>query len=124
MSRKYCVIKENQRMRTLLSIIKSHYISDNKDSLQEVNLEHVLNNIDNLDIRTIVKNAWHDLQITIGTEIRLLENNCKKSFINRLYKKSNDLNFMVTRVDNNANSVNDFAFETSNSQVEVKYINI
>ena len=82
MSRKYCVIKENQMMRALLSIIKSHYISDNKASLQEVNLEHVLNNIDNLDIRTVVKNAWHDLQITIGSEIRLLENNCKKSFIN------------------------------------------
>jgi len=124
MSRKYCVIKENQRIRTLLSIIKSHYISNNTDSLQEVNLEHVLNNIDNLDIRTVVKNAWHDLQITIGTEIRLLENNCKKSFINRLYQKSNDLNFMVTRADNNTNSVNDSAFETSNSQVEVKYINI
>lgn len=124
MSRKYCVIKENQRMRTLLSIIKSHYKSDNKDSLQEVNLGHVLNNIDNLDIRTIVKNAWHDLQITIGSEIRLLENNCKKSFINRLYKKSNDLNFMVTRADNNLNSINDSVIETSNLQIEVKYINI
>ena len=124
MSRKYCVIKENKRMRTLLSIIKSHYNSDNKDSLQEVNLGHVLNNIDNLDIRTIVKNAWHDLQITIGYEIRLLENNCKKSFINRLYKKSNDLNFMVTRADNNLNSINNSAIETSNLQIEVKYINI
>ncbi len=120
MSRKYCVIKENQRMRTLLSIIRSHYHSDNKDSLQEVNLGHVLNNIDNSDIRTVVKNAWHDLQITIGSEIRLLENNCKKSFINRLYKKSNDLNFIVTRADNNSKH----AIETFNSQVEVKYINI
>ena len=120
MSRKYCVIKENQRMRALLSIIKSHYNSDNKDSLQEVNLGHVLNNIDNSDIRTVVKNAWHDLQITICTEIRLLENNCKKSFINRLYKKTNDLNFMVTRADNNSDSI----IETSNHQIEVKYINI
>ncbi|MDE4942837.1 normocyte binding protein 2b, partial [Francisella tularensis subsp. holarctica] len=45
MSRRYCVIKENQKMRTLLSIIKSNNNTDNKDSLQEVNLEHVLNRI-------------------------------------------------------------------------------
>lgn len=87
MSRRYCVIKENQKMRTLLSIIKSNYNSDNKDSLQEVNLEHVLNRIFDQDIKVLVKNAWKDLEIIAGQEIRLLENNSKKNFINRLYKK-------------------------------------
>ncbi|QLE78343.1 normocyte binding protein 2b [Francisella sp. Scap27] len=120
MSKKYCVIKESQRMRTLLTIIKAHYESDNKDSLQEVNLEHVLNNVVNEDIKGIIKNAWRDLQITIGFEIRLLENNCKKSLINRLYKKTEDMSFIVT-------STNDDFFsriQDYSSQVELKLINI
>lgn len=53
----------------------------------EVNLEHVLNRIFDQDIKVLVKNAWKDLEIIAGQEIRLLENNCKKNFINRLYKK-------------------------------------
>ncbi|MDE5002964.1 normocyte binding protein 2b, partial [Francisella tularensis subsp. holarctica] len=71
------------------------YNSDNKDSLQEVNLENVLNIILDQDIKVLVKNAWKDLEIIDGQEIRLLENNCKKNFINRIYKKTNDINFIV-----------------------------
>lgn len=124
MSRKYCVIKENQRMRTLLSIIKSNYCSDNKDSLQEVNLEHVLNKIFNDDIKSLVKNAWKDLEILAGgREIRLLENNCKKSFINRLYKKAKDMSFIIKTPDQNKNS--GFSVSSKNSlELEHKYIEI
>ncbi|AIT08700.1 normocyte binding protein 2b [Candidatus Francisella endociliophora] len=124
MSRKYCVIKENQGMRTLLSIIKSNYYSDNKDSLQEVNLEHVLNRISNNDIKKLVKNAWKDLEtLAGGQEIRLLENNCKKSFINRLYKKSKDMSFIIKT--QNQKEVSNFDISSKNSlELEHKYIEI
>lgn len=119
MSKRYCVIKENERMRTLLTIIEAHYESDNIDSLQEVNLGHVLNNVANEDIRDVIQSAWRDLQISIGFEIRLLENNCKKSFINRLYNKSDDMSFMV-----NANEEFISQIHNDNSLVELKYINV
>ncbi|AVC44359.1 normocyte binding protein 2b [Francisella tularensis subsp. novicida] len=123
MSRRYCVIKENQKMRTLLSIIKSNYNSDNKDSLQEVNLEHVLNRIFDQDIKVLVKNAWKDLEIIAGQEIRLLENNCKKNFINRLYKKTKDMNFIIKAELNDETAVVNFNSK-NNLKLEHKYINI
>ncbi|OIN83398.1 normocyte binding protein 2b [Francisella sp. TX07-6608] len=123
MSRRYCVIKENQKMRTLLSIIKSNYNSDNKDSLQEVNLEHVLNKIFDKDIRILVKNAWKDLEIIAGQEIRLLENNSKKNFINRLYKKTKDMNFIIKAELNDETAVVNFNSK-NNLKLEHKYINI
>ncbi|AJI73159.1 conserved hypothetical protein [Francisella tularensis subsp. novicida GA99-3548] len=123
MSRRYCVIKENQKMRTLLSIIKSNYNSDNKDSLQEVNLEHVLNRIFDQDIKVLVKNAWKDLEIIAGQEIRLLENNSKKNFINRLYKKTKDMNFIIKAELNDETAVVNFNSK-NNLKLEHKYINI
>ncbi|ABK89752.1 normocyte binding protein 2b [Francisella tularensis subsp. novicida] len=123
MSRRYCVIKENQKMRTLLSIIKSNYNSDNKDSLQEVNLEHVLNRIFDKDIKILVKNAWKDLEIIAGQEIRLLENNSKKNFINRLYKKTKDMNFIIKAELNDETAVVNFNSK-NNLKLEHKYINI
>ncbi|MFV9972606.1 MAG: normocyte binding protein 2b [Francisella endosymbiont of Hyalomma asiaticum] len=123
MYRRYCVIKENQKMRMLLSIIKLNYNSDNKDSLQEVNLEHVLNRIFNQNIRVLVRNAWKDLETIAGQEIRLLENNYEKNFINRLYKINKDWNFIVKTELNNEIAVINFN-STNNLKLEHKYINI
>lgn len=123
MSRKYCVIKENERMETLLSIVKSNYCSDNKDSLQEVNLEHVLNRIFNEDIKDIIRSSWKDLEMLIGQEIRLLENNCKKSFINRLYKKSKDMIFIVKINPQDDRTIINFN-STNSLKLEHKFIEI
>ena len=123
--KQYNIVKENQKIRTLLSIIKSNYNSDNKNSLQEVNLSHVMNRIPNKDIKIVVKSAWQDLEMIVGQEIRLLENNCKKSFINRIYKKSKDMSFIIKRKTNqSSNNLFDSIPKDSNIQVESKEINI
>ncbi len=42
MIKKYCVLLENEQITTLLSLIKSHYDYDAKDSLQEVDMVYVI----------------------------------------------------------------------------------
>lgn len=76
------ILVANSEMRLLLSVIKSHYVSDNRNSLQEVNINCVANRIDNEDIRKYVVSCWKNLEAKIGHEVTLLENNCKKSIIN------------------------------------------
>jgi hypothetical protein len=95
MTNKYCVLQENEKIRTLLSLIKSKYKCDANDSLQEVNLEHVVKRVSDNDIRTIIKNTWHDLETFVGYEIRLLVNNSQTSLINKLFKANKDLCFIL-----------------------------
>ncbi|AIT10256.1 normocyte binding protein 2b [Candidatus Francisella endociliophora] len=106
MSNVYYTIKQNQGTRVLLSIIGSNYNSDNKNSIQEVNLEHVLNRIPNDDVKVLVKNAWKDLELIVGQEVRLLENNCKKSFINRFLKKTKNISFIIKSQSNKDTTLN------------------
>ena len=95
MTNKYCVLQENEIIRTLLSLIKSKYKCDANDSLQEVNLEHVVKRVSDNDIRTIIKNTWHDLETLVGYEIRLLVNNSQTSLINKLFKAHKVLCFIL-----------------------------
>ncbi|WP_235261389.1 normocyte binding protein 2b [Candidatus Francisella endociliophora] len=106
LSNVYYTIKQNQGTRVLLSIIGSNYNSDNKNSIQEVNLEHVLNRIPNDDVKVLVKNAWKDLELIVGQEVRLLENNCKKSFINRFLKKTKNISFIIKSQSNKDTTLN------------------
>ena len=95
MTNKYCVLQENEKIRTLLSLIKSKYKCDAHDSLQEVNLEHVVKRVSDNDIRTLIKNTWQDIETLVGYEIRLLINNSQASLINKLFKTHKDLCFIL-----------------------------
>jgi hypothetical protein len=92
MIKRYCVLQENENIRTLLSLIKLNY---KYDSLQEVDLVYVANRVEDTDIKIIIKNTWQDLESLIGHEIRLLVNNSKTSLINKLFKTPEDLCFIV-----------------------------
>jgi hypothetical protein len=94
MLRKSILVK-NQEMVSLLSLVNRYYASDNKNSIQEVNLDHVANRISDDIIRDHIVNCWYNLEQKVGQAINLLENNYKKSIINRLYKKSRDLSFVI-----------------------------
>lgn len=86
MTRTYNVLRESQKVKILLSIIKSHYRSSNKNFIQEVNLTHITNRIKNTDIRVLVVSIWKDLELTTGNEIRLLENRYHKDIISKIFK--------------------------------------
>ena len=95
MIKKYCVLLENEQITTLLSLIKSHYDYDAKDSLQEVDLVYVINRVDDTYAKRIIKNSWHDLEKIVGYEIRLLVNNSKTSIIKKLFKTQKEMCFII-----------------------------
>ena len=95
MIKKYCVLLENEQITTLLSLIKSHYDYDAKDSLQEVDMVYVINRVDDTDAKRIIKNSWHDLEKIVGYEIRLLVNNSKTSIIKKLFKTQKEMCFII-----------------------------
>ena len=76
-------------------MIKSKYKCDTNDSLQEVNLEHVVKRVSDNDIRTIIKNTWQDIETLVGHEIRLLVNNSKTSIIKKLFKTQKEMCFII-----------------------------
>jgi hypothetical protein len=126
MTNKYCVLQENEKIRTLLSLIKSKYKCDANDSLQEVNLEHVVKRVSDNDIRTIIKNTWHDLETLVGNEIRLLVNNSKTSLINKLFKVQKDLCFIlkIRQEPEIFDPIVASIKAASNTKIEIKEINI
>jgi hypothetical protein len=95
MIKRYCVLQENETIRTLLSLIKLNYKYDKNDSLQEVDLVYVVNRVEDADIKIIIKNTWQDLETLVGYEIKLLVNNSKTSLINKLFKVQKDLCFIL-----------------------------
>ena len=95
MIKRYCVLQENEKTRTLLSLIKLNYKYDKNDSLQEVDLVYVVNRVEDTDIKIIIKNTWQDLETLVGYEIKLLVNNSKTSLINKLFKVQKDLCFIL-----------------------------
>ena len=122
---KKSILVENDDMRLLLSVIKSNYVSENNDSIIEVNMEHVTSRIENENIRQYISDCWKNLQMKIGHEITLLENNCKKSIINRLYKKSRDLSFVVkTSPNDTSNGLHKSIKKASNIDVVIRDFNL
>jgi len=95
MIKKYCVLLENEQITTLLSLIKSHYDYDAKDSLQEVDMVYVINRVDDTEAKTIIKNSWQDIEELVGYEIRLLVNNSKTSIIKKLFKTQKEMCFII-----------------------------
>ena len=126
MIKRYCVLQENEKIRTLLSLIKLNYKYDKNDSLQEVDLVYVVNRIEDTDIKIIIKNTWQDLEILVGYEIRLLVNNSKTSLINKLFKVQKDLCFILKiRQDPEIfKPIVESIKTASNIEVEVKEINL
>ena len=99
--KKYKEYLENQRIRDLLSLIKTYYKTDHEEkSIREVNIIHVANRVSDTIMRDHIVECWNDLQARIGYEIVLLENNYHKSFINKLCNKNKSICFAVkTRPD-------------------------
>jgi len=126
MIKRYCVLQENEKIRTLLSLIKSHYVYDTSESLQEVDLVYVVNRVEDTEIKTIIKNTWQDLETLVGYEIRLLANHSKTSLINKLFKAPKDLCFILKiRQDPEIfDPIVESIKTASNIKVEVKEINI
>ncbi|WP_150467780.1 normocyte binding protein 2b [Francisella sp. SYW-9] len=119
------ILVENRQMRLLLSVIKSHYISDNHNRIQEVNMTHVANRISDETIRNYVMDCWYNLEKKVGYEVTLLEDNSKKSIINRLYKKSSSLSFVVkTKPDHTSDEIHKSIKKTSNIDVIIKEFKI
>lgn len=124
--RKYCIIQENNKVKRLLSIIKTHYKAEYGDSLiQEVNLSHVINKIYNEDIKNLVKDLWQDLELKLGYEIRLLEVNSKVSILYKFNRRSRDLCFIVKiRADMTSEDIFDSIYNASDLKVKLRAINI
>ncbi|MFT4693312.1 MAG: putative ribosome biogenesis GTPase RsgA [Francisella sp.] len=126
MIKRYCVLQENEKIRTLLLLIKLNYKYDKNDSLQEVDLVYVVNRVEDTDIKIIIKNTWQDLETLVGYEIRLLVNNSKTSLINKLFKVQKDLCFILKiRQDPEIfKPIVESIKTASNIKVEVKEINL
>ena len=115
------ILVENQEIKDLLSVIKQHYVSDNKNTIQEVSLNHVVNNVYKQDIKNYIRERWYALETKVGHHVTLLENNYKKSIINKLYKKSRDLNFVIkTRPDDSSKELHDSIKKASNIDIVIK----
>ena len=126
MIKQYCVLLENEQITTLLSLIKSHYNYDAKDSLQEVDLVYVTNRVDNTDAKSIIKNSWQDIETLVGYEIRLLVNNSKTSIIKKLFKTKKEVCFII-QIRNEPEIFDPIVKSiamASNIKVEVKKIKI
>ncbi|MFT4693501.1 MAG: hypothetical protein ACI8TE_000391 [Francisella sp.] len=120
MLRKNMLIANNE-MRLLLSVIKANYLSDNKNTLQEANKNYVANRIVDMNIRKYIIDCWDNLESKIGYEIALLENNCKKSIINKLYAKASNLSFVIkTNKTSFSKELHDSIKKSSNINVMIK----
>ena len=114
------ILVENQEIKDLVSVIKQHYVSDNKNTIQEVSLNHVVNNVYKQDIKNYIRERWYILETKVGHQVTLLENNYKKSIINKLYK-SRDLNFVIkTRPDDSSKELHDSIKKASNIDIVIK----
>ena len=126
MIKQYCVLLENEQITTLLSLIKSHYNYDAKDSLQEVDLVYVTNRVDNTDAKSIIKNSWQDIETLVGYEIRLLVNNSKTSIMQKLFNTKKEMCFIIQiRYESEiSDPIVESILMASNIKVEVKKIKI
>jgi ribosomal protein L23 len=123
--RKYCVIKENESIRSLLSLIKSNYVSEKSSLIREVNIFHVTNRIYNADIKKLVKDLWHDLEIRVGHPIMLLENNNRKNIIERFNKKNKCMSFIIkVKADESSNDIFDSIYNASKYKIELRELSI
>ena len=117
---KKSILVENKEIKSLLSIIDKYYISKN-NTIQEVSMGYVVNRIAEKKIRRYVINAWYNLERRVGHEIKLLDNGYKKSIINRLYKKSRDLAFIIkTRPDHSSKELHESIKKASSIEIVIK----
>ena len=77
--REYCVLKKNDELRKLQSLIKLYSECNNTDSLQELNIHHVLNNTASEDHKKLIKEYWYNIEQKLNYNIfalcNLLPNN-------------------------------------------------
>ena len=72
--KEYCVLKKDGNLRKLQSLIKLYPECNNHDSLQELNLQHVLNRTTTEKSKNKIKDHWHNVEKKINYEIYALCN--------------------------------------------------
>ncbi|WP_150466544.1 hypothetical protein [Francisella sp. SYW-9] len=72
--KKYYTLKKNNELKKLQSLIKQHYKTNNKNSLQELNLRHILNNTRSDRAKSKMMDIWSSLQNKLSYEIYALYN--------------------------------------------------
>lgn len=77
--KEYCVLKKDDALRKLQSLIKLYSECNNHDSLQELNLQHVLNRATSEESKNKIKDHWHNVEKKINYEIYALCNLLSKS---------------------------------------------
>jgi len=58
----------------ITSLIKTNYKSDNTESLQQLNLNNILNNMKTSKSKIAIKDLWQDIEDTVGYKIAVLHN--------------------------------------------------
>ncbi|MFC4892254.1 normocyte binding protein 2b [Pseudofrancisella aestuarii] len=124
MSRKYCVLKDDNITKTLVDLINKSYKTENVNSIQEVNLGHVLNHIDNDDAKAVIKSLWCDLEILVGHPVMLLDNSSQKGIIGKLYKKTGDRNLILNLRTDDSEAIFQSIYNASGIRVEIKDLSI
>lgn len=121
---KYCVIKETQRMRSLLSLIKANCKFDYEEELlQEFSLGYIISRVDNYDIKLLLKSGWDDIELILGYEMRLLQVNFKKGIMSMLNKNPKNMFFIAkVRADESSKDIFDSIYRASSLKVELKDI--
>lgn len=90
-------IKETRKIKELLELIKANYYKPQKNNscyMYEVNLKHVVNRINNVEIKNLVEALWLDIEFILGYEIRLLETIPKSNFFRKIFKKKKSMYFI------------------------------
>jgi hypothetical protein len=64
--REYCVLKKDDDLRQLEFFIKLYSKCDNKDSLQEINLQHIVNRAKSEEAKSEIKDHWCSIEQKIG----------------------------------------------------------
>ena len=72
--REYCVLEKDDDLRRLEFFIELYLKSTDKDSLQEINLQHVVNSARSEEAKNEIKDHWSNVEKKIGYEIFALRN--------------------------------------------------
>jgi hypothetical protein len=72
--KEYCVLKKNNDLRQLEFFIKLYSKCNNKDSLQEINLQHVVNIAKSEAAKGEIKDHWQNIEQKVGYSVFALCN--------------------------------------------------
>jgi len=113
--KQYCVLKKNDDLRKLQTLIKLHSNCNNIDSLQELNIHHVLNNTPSEDHKKMIKDLWYNIEEKVGYETFSLCNllPTKKGSLPKGYS------FIIKLQPETANEISDSMYQSTGIELEI-----